>query len=86
MGNFGLNAGIPWLSDTEGALCFIRKESEDNVGHFFLECRAFTDNFESIWSNLKQKFSYLPILLTVYNDLDKQQKVLLFLFHLMIEL
>ena len=26
MGNFGLNASVPWLKDTEGALCFICKE------------------------------------------------------------
>ena len=26
MGNFGLNASVPWLKDTEGALCFISKE------------------------------------------------------------
>ena len=23
MGNFGLNGGIPWLTDTEGATCFV---------------------------------------------------------------
>ena len=26
MENFGQNVGVPWLSDTEGALCFICKE------------------------------------------------------------
>ena len=26
MENFGKNVGVPWLSDTEGALCFICKE------------------------------------------------------------
>ena len=55
VGNFGLNAGIPWLSDTEGSLRFIRKESEDNIGHILLEWRFFRDNVKSIWSNLKQK-------------------------------
>ena len=48
VGNFGPNAGIPWLSDTQGALRFIRKESEDNIGHILLEWRFFRDNLESI--------------------------------------
>ena len=48
MGNFGLNAGIPWLSDTDGTLCFIYKEGDDNVDYFLPECQAFKDNFESI--------------------------------------
>ena len=39
----------------KGDLCFICKTREDNVGHFLLECRAFRDDFESIWSNLRQK-------------------------------
>ena len=25
MGKFGLNGGVPWLTDTEGPLCFICK-------------------------------------------------------------
>ena len=30
MGNFGLNASVPWLKDTQGALCFICKEDIEN--------------------------------------------------------
>ena len=26
MGNFGLNGGIPWMTITEGATCFVRKQ------------------------------------------------------------
>ena len=51
-GNFGLNGGVPWLSNTEGALCFICKENVENVNHFLLECREFRNNFDSIWLNL----------------------------------
>ena len=30
MGQFGLNGGVPWLSNTDGAVCFICKsETED---------------------------------------------------------
>ena len=47
-GNFGLNGGVPWLSNTEDALCFICKENVENVNHFLLECREFRNNFDSI--------------------------------------
>ena len=52
-GNFGLNRGAPWLSNTEDALCFICKENVENVNHFLLECREFCNNFDSIWLNLR---------------------------------
>ena len=35
MGNFGLNAGVPWLRETTSALCFICKEGLDDVNHFY---------------------------------------------------
>ena len=43
MSNFGFNALIPWLKDTEGALCFICKEDIENADiehtdHFLLDC------------------------------------------------
>ena len=55
MGNFGLNAGVPWLLGTPGALCFICKVGLDDVNHFLWECKAFRENFQSVWSNLFQK-------------------------------
>ena len=54
MGNFGLNAGVPWLHGIPGALCFICKEGLD-VNHFLWECKTFRENFQSVWSNLFQK-------------------------------
>ena len=99
MGNFGLNAGAPWLSDTECTLYFISKESEDSVGHFLLECPpGLQIYFESIGSNLKSYHLKQKIVSTspadgvseFINNLDQQQKVLLLLggfpIHLMIEL
>ena len=53
--NFGLNACVPWLRGTPGALCFICKEGLDDVNHFVWECKAFRENFQSVWSNLFQK-------------------------------
>ena len=38
MGNFGLNRSMPWLRNTDGALCFICKQDVEKVMHFFLDC------------------------------------------------
>ena len=46
---------MPWLHGIPGALCFICKESLDYVNHFLWECKAFRENFQSLWSNLFQK-------------------------------
>ena len=55
MGNFGLNASVHWLKDTEGALCFICKEDIGNTDHFVLDCPQFKENFDSICRNLDLK-------------------------------
>ena len=52
--NFGLDGGVPLLSNTEDALCFICKENVENVNHFLSECREICNNFDSIWLNLRQ--------------------------------
>ena len=57
MGNFGLNGSLPWLQNTDGAICFICKEDIENVTHFFLDCSYFRNNFESLWNKLKIKIS-----------------------------
>ena len=55
MSNFGLNASVPRLKDTEGALCFICKEDIENTDHFLLDCQQFKENFNSIWRKLDLK-------------------------------
>ena len=55
MANFGLSAFVPWLKDTEGALCFICKEDIENTDHFLLDFPQFKENFDSIWRNLDLK-------------------------------
>ena len=91
MGNFRFNGGVPWLSRTQGALCFICKENVENVSHFLHDCTEFIQNFDSIWLNLKQKvISANPIdgsqIFDFISHLDRQQKTLLLLggcpFHL----
>ena len=53
LGNLGLNAGEPWLSDTDGRKCFICKIGVEDAGHFFFDCMFFRENFTILWSNLK---------------------------------
>ena len=55
MGNFGLSGSVPWLKDTEGALCFICKEDIESTDHFLLNCPQFKENFDPIWRNLDLK-------------------------------
>ena len=38
IGNFGLNASVPWLKDTKGSLCFICEEGIENKDHFLRDC------------------------------------------------
>ena len=84
MGNFSFSRGVPWLSHTQGALCFICKENVENVSHFLHDCTEFRQNFDSIWLNLKQKvISANPIdglqIFDFISHLYRQQKTLLLL-------
>ena len=54
MGNFGIDGGVPWLTNTDGELCLLCKESVEDVSHFPLDCPNFRDHCESLWSNLNQ--------------------------------
>ena len=47
VGGFGLNGSVPWLKDTEGALCFICRGDVENTYHYFLDCPQFEENFDS---------------------------------------
>ena len=83
-GNFGFSGGVPWLSHTQGALCFICKENVENVSYFLHDCPEFRQNFDSAWLNLKQKvISANPIdgsqIFDFISRLDRQQKTLLLL-------
>ena len=55
MGNFGPNDDVSCLTNTDGELCLLCKESVEDVGHFLLDCPNFRYNHESLWSNLSQK-------------------------------
>ena len=76
MGNFGINGG---------ELCFLCKESFEDVGHFLLDCPNFRDNRESLWSNLSRKViacnpsDGTQISHFFFSSLDREQKILLLL-------
>ena len=55
MSNFCLNGCIPWLQNTDGAICFICKDQTESVTHFLLDCSYFRNNFDSLWNKLKLK-------------------------------
>ena len=52
---FGLDGGVPWLSNTDGALYFICKLETKDVNHVAVNCPNFKEEFESLWSNLKNE-------------------------------
>ena len=55
MGNCGLNGGVPWLTNTDGALWFICKIKVEDLNHFVVNCPNFKDQFEFLWSDLDAK-------------------------------
>ena len=55
MRNFGLNGGIPRITYTEGATCFVCKQRVETVNHFLLERSEFKENLDSLWDKLKTK-------------------------------
>ena len=82
LSNLGLCGGIPWLLNTDGALCYIRKKDKEDVGHFLCDCASFKENFDSIWSHLNLKvLSSNPTdgvqIANFIASLDRQGKVLL---------
>ena len=88
MSNFGLNGYIPWLQNTDGAICFICKDEIESVTHFLLDWSYFRNNFDSLRNKLKLKIAqsnqtdgvYICNLIT---NLDRNNKVLLLLVGLL---
>ena len=83
MSNFGLNGCIPWLQNTDGAICFMCKEEIESVTHFLLDCSYFKNNFDSLWNKLKLNIAQFNQTDGVYicniTNLDRKNKVLLLL-------
>ena len=84
MCNFGLNAGVPWLTGKNGDSCFICKNETENVDHFFFACPYFRVNFNLLWSKLETKILTLNVadgmlIVSFIRNLDRHQKCLLLL-------
>ena len=82
MGNFGLNASVPWLKNIEGAICFICKDYIENTDHFLLDCPQFKENFDSIWRNLDLKITRSNLtdgiqIANFIKRLNRQHKIML---------
>ena len=60
IGNFGLNGGIPWLLETDGARCFTCREGNKTLCHFFFDCPIAKPNLTRFGVTCFQK---LPILM-----------------------
>ena len=83
MSNFGLSGCIPWLQNTDGAICLICKEEIENVTHFLLDYSYFRNNFDSLWNKLKLRIAQSNQTDGVYicnfiTNLDRNNKGLLF--------
>ena len=52
LGNFGFNGGVPWVSGTDGQLCFLCKSATDNNRHFILDYPSFGENFDLSFSKI----------------------------------
>ena len=86
--NFGLNGCIPWLQNTDGAICFFCKEEIESVIHFLLDCG---NNIDSLWNKLKLKIAQFNQADGVYicnfiTNLQRNNKVLLLLGRLALPL
>ena len=82
MSNFGLNGCIPWLQNTDSAVCFICKEEIESVTHFLLDCYYFRNNFDCLWNKLKLKIAQSNqtdrvCICNFVTNLDRNNKVLL---------
>ena len=80
MGNFGLDGGIPRITNTEGATCFVCKQGVETVNQFLLECSGFKENLDSLWDKLKTKARHLnPVdgdqIVDFITNLDQQVTV-----------
>ena len=80
MGNFGLNGGVPCLTNTDGKLCLFCKNSVEDVSHFLSDCSSFRDRFDQRDSKLSQKLiacnpSDGTQISHSISSLDRQQKL-----------
>ena len=55
MGSHGLQGGIPWLKETDQAICLLCKSGTENLTQFLLKSSALKDEWELFWESLFSK-------------------------------
>ena len=55
MGSHGLQGGIPWLNETDQAICPMCKSCTEDLTHVLLKCSALKDGWEFFWKSLFSK-------------------------------
>ena len=70
MGWLGLNGGIPWLLNTDGALCFVCKSDIETLDHFLFNCNHKIKNCNPVDAD-----NIIQFIL----NLDKSSKTMLLL-------
>ena len=80
-----------WITNTEGATCFVFKQGVETVNHFFLECPGFNENLHSLWEKLKTKARHLNSvdgyqIVDFITNLDQHDKMFLLLGGLQLQL
>ena len=62
MGNFGLNGGIPWITNADDALSFVCKEHTETLCHFLFDC----PDFESTLTHFGQTCALKSLLVILW--------------------
>ena len=50
-----MQGGIPWLKETDQAICPLCKSGTEDLIHFLLKCSALKDEWEFFWESLFSK-------------------------------
>ena len=84
MGWLGLNGGIPWLLNTDGALCFVCKSDIETLDHFLFNCPPSARILRCFGSSLNHKIKNCnPVdadnIIQFILNLDKSSKTMLLL-------
>ena len=55
MGSHGSQGGIPWVKETDQAICPLCKGGTEDLTHFLLKCSALKDEWEFFWESIFSK-------------------------------
>ena len=72
MGNFSLNEGIPWITNTDGAPCFVCKRDTKNLKQFLFDCPDFREHFDSLCQTSASKSPLADLWMVTYTRLSNE--------------